>query len=146
MMRARRRGRSVAVLAVACLSLAACADKPATNNGAGDAATIKDIAGSKLKLVTLTATAAKRLDLQTGRVRARGATTQIPYSAVLYDPNGHTWAFAKRASRTFVREPISVATIDGGVASLTAGPPVGTEVVTVGAEELYGAEIGVGDE
>jgi hypothetical protein len=146
MLRVRRGGRSIVALTAACLSLAACADTPPTDSTAGDAAKIEDIAGSALKRVTLTATAAKRLDLQTGRVRAGGSTTQIPYSAVLYDPDGHTWAFAETAPRSFVREPISVATIASDVASLTAGPPVGTEVVIVGAEELYGAEIGVGDE
>lgn len=146
MMRARRRVRSIVALTAACLSLAACADTPAKDSAAGDAATIEDIAGSALKRVTVTAAAAKRLDLQTGRVRAGGATKQIPYSAVLYDPDGHTWAFAETAPRSYVREPIAVAAIDGDVASLTAGPAVGTAVVTVGAEELYGAEIGVGDE
>ena len=146
MMRAWHHGRSIVALTAACLSLAACADTTPTESTAGGAATIEDIAGSALKRVTVTATAAKRLDLQTGPVRASGATTQIPYSAVLYDPDGHTWTFAEKAPRSFVREPISVATIDGDVASLTAGPPVGSAVVVVGAEELYGAEIGVGDE
>jgi hypothetical protein len=126
--------------------LAACAATPPTESTADHAAKIEDIAGSALKRVTVTAAAAKRLDLRTAPVRAGGATTRIPYSAVLYDPDGHTWAFAETAPRSFVREPISVATIDRDVASLTAGPPVGSEVVIVGAEELYGAEIGVGDE
>ena len=32
----------------------------------------------------------------------------------------------------------------GTTAWLSAGPPVGTTVVTVGVPELYGAELGVG--
>jgi hypothetical protein len=35
--------------------------------------------------------------------------------------------------------------VDGDTAVLTAGPPAGTEVVTGGASELSGAEVGVGE-
>ena len=112
-------------LTAACLSLAACADTTPTESTAGGAATIEDIAGSALKRVTVTATAAKRLNSLNG-VWSQALATPDPYSAVLYDPDGHTWAFAEKGPRSFVREPISVAAIDGDVASLTAGPPVGT--------------------
>jgi hypothetical protein len=45
-----------------------------------------------------------------------------------------------------VRAPITVDHIESGVAFLTAGPATGTAVVTVGGPEVYGAEIGVGEE
>ncbi len=77
---------------------------------------------------------------------AGGQGTQIPYGAVLYDPEGDTWAFVNVSALTFVRAPIDVDHIDGDVAFLSGGPPAGTKVVKVGAAELYGAEIGVGDE
>ena len=40
----------------------------------------------------------------------------------------------------FVREAIGVERIDGDTAYLSEGPAAGTEVVTVGAAELFGAE------
>ena len=39
---------------------------------------------------------------------------------------------------------IAAFVIDGDLAVLSHGPPSGTEVVTVGAAELFGAEFGIG--
>jgi len=64
----------------------------------------------------------------------------VPYAAILYDTQGHTWVYTNPASLTFVRTPITVDNIEGGEAVLSAGPPPGSVVVTVGAEELYGSE------
>ena len=104
--------------------------------------------GTELGRVTLTSDAARRLDIQMEPVVANGGGegTRIPYGAVLYDPEGNTWAFVNVNALTFLRAPINVDHIDGDVAFLSDGPPVGTQVVKVGAAELYGAEIGVGDE
>jgi hypothetical protein len=44
---------------------------------------------------------------------------------------------------TFVPQEVVIARIDGDTAILTSGPAPGTEVVTVGAAELLGAEYGV---
>jgi hypothetical protein len=44
---------------------------------------------------------------------------------------------------TFVRAPIKVAEIQGDTAVLSKGPPEGTEVVTVGGEELLGTEFAI---
>jgi hypothetical protein len=68
----------------------------------------------------------------------------IPYAALLYGINGETWAYTNPAPLTFVRQPITVDYIDGGLVYLLDGPAVGTEVVTVGAPELFGADTGVG--
>ena len=46
----------------------------------------------------------------------------------------------------YVRAPIDVIRIDGDRALLSDGPPLGTEVVTVGAAELLGTEYEVGEE
>ena len=140
---------SVAALAViAGLALGACADTAAQEEGESGAATVTEIDGSEVSRVTLTKDAAKRLDIQTAAVSAAkpGKGTRIPYAAVLYDPNGDTWAFVNRKPLTYVRESITVDRIDGDVAFLTDGPTAGTKVVRVGASELYGSEIGVGDE
>lgn len=64
----------------------------------------------------------------------------IPYSAVIYDVNGNTWAYTATDGVTFVRTPIDVDYIEGGQAFLNEGPASGSLVVTSGAEELYGSE------
>ena len=68
----------------------------------------------------------------------------IPYSAILYDLNGGTWAYISPEPLTFVREAITVDYIEGDMVVLVDGPSSGTEVVTVGAAELHGADTGVG--
>ena len=99
--------------------MAACADKSATEEEGGGAATIEPIEGTDLSTVTLTAEAAQRIDLQTAAIEEASGNTQIPYAAVLYDPDGATWAFVKADGLTFQREPITVDHIDAGVAFLT---------------------------
>jgi len=68
----------------------------------------------------------------------------IPYSAVIYDATGKTWAYTNPEPLTFVRHAIDVEYIEGDLAVLKDGPAVGTPVVTAGAAELLGVEQGVG--
>ena len=68
----------------------------------------------------------------------------IPYAAVIYDVRGDTWAYVGSGSLEYHREPITIAYIEGDRAVLNEGPPSGTEVVTAGVTELWGAETGVG--
>jgi hypothetical protein len=63
---------------------------------------------------------------------------------VFYEADGSTWVYVSPAPNTYVREPIVVQAIRNEQALLTAGPATGTNVVTVGAAELYGTETGVG--
>lgn len=139
-----------AVLIVAVLPLAACQrgeDEAAA--GGEEPAVVEPVEGSEdLFRVTLTADAAERLDVQTTAVRVVGngarQRTVIPYSAVLYEPDGETWTYTSPESLTFVRAPIVVETIEEDRAVLSEGPPAGTKVVTVGVAELFGAENGIG--
>jgi len=109
---------------------------------------VERIAGTNFNHVILTAEAAKRLDIQTAPVhdaQVRGKLRKVvPYAAVFYDLNGATWVYTNLEPLNFVRASISVDYIDGDLAVLSDGPPSGTEVVTVGAPELYGTEFGVG--
>ena len=73
-----------------------------------------------------------------------GLVKVVPYAAVLYDARGNTWAYTNPKPLTFVRHAIHIAYIKGDLAVLSDGPPSGTEVVTVGAAELFGAETGIG--
>ena len=67
----------------------------------------------------------------------------IPYSAVIYDLSGQAWAYVNTAPRTYVRQPITIDYSQGAQTVLKDGPPSGTQVVSVGAAELFGAETGV---
>src|SRR5918994_1737156 len=109
-----------------------------------EAGTIEPIDGTSLNRLTLTDRAAERVGLETTSVAEQqvGGKIQktIPYSAVIYDADGGTWAYTTSEHLTFVRDEISVERIDGDTAYLSDGPAAGTEVVTVGAAELVGLE------
>jgi hypothetical protein len=68
----------------------------------------------------------------------------IPFSAVFYDEHGQAWVYATPEPLIFIRHPIQVDYVSKDLAFLSDGPPVGTEVVTVGAPMLYGIEFGIG--
>jgi hypothetical protein len=70
----------------------------------------------------------------------------VPYSAVVYDTDGSTWTYVNTAARTYVRQPITIVAIRDDIAQLSAGPPVGAPVVTVGAAELLGTEYNISGE
>jgi hypothetical protein len=111
-------------------------------------ALIKPVAGSQIPQLQLTERAIQRLGIQTQPVE-QGATTaqeDIPYSAVVYDTDGSTWTYVNIAARTYERKPVTVTGIDGEVAQLSAGPPAGVAVVTVGAAELLGTEYNISGE
>ena len=89
---------------------------------------VEPIEGSELSRVTLSEKAAQRLDIQTAQIRdddRRAPRQVIPYSALLYDPTGATWAYTSPEPLTFVRESITVESIQGDLVVLSAGPPTG---------------------
>jgi hypothetical protein len=131
----------VVAMVVAAVSVSACGSSSSDGNGDPDPATVEAVKGTDVNRVTLTAEAAKRLGIETARVRERSARrTVVPYGAVLYSADGTTFTYTSPVPRVFVRAPITVARIDGDEAILRRGPPVGTQVVTVGSQELYGSE------
>jgi hypothetical protein len=71
--------------------------------------------------------------------RARTAKV-IPYDAVIYAADGKTFTYTSPKPLNYVRAPITVTDIRGNKAYLSAGPPAGTAVVTVGSQELFGTE------
>jgi hypothetical protein len=97
------------------------------------------------KQVVMEAEAMERLDIRTTSVQnaARGSQLVIPYAAVVYGADGETWTYESPRSRTFQRATILIDRIDGGKAFLSDGPRPGTQVVTQGAPELLGVEIGI---
>jgi hypothetical protein len=117
-------------------------------------ATLKPIPGSSVKEVQLTSQAMHRLGIATQKVRSEAVPASdqrhvdevIPYSAVVYDTDGSTWTYVNTQPRTFVRERITINTIEGFSAVLSRGPAVGAAVVTVGAPELLGTEYEISGE
>lgn len=88
--------------------------------------------------------AGDRVPVKYSRRKSGGVRKVVPYSAVLYDPQGKTWVYTSPEPLTFVRQPIVVDFIEGDRAVLKEGPAVGTEVVTAGAAELFGVENKIG--
>ena len=131
-------------LAVAALALGACNSGSTTSEPGPAAITIEEDESTGLKTLTLSDKAAERLGVETVPVAGSGAAMTIPYAAIVYDATGKTWTYVNESSLTYKRAEITVDEIDGDTARISAGPPSGALVVTTGAAELYGAEIGVG--
>jgi hypothetical protein len=128
---------------VAVIAIAASSGSSTSKEETGDAepAKVTPIKGTDLSRVTLSADAAKRLGIATAAVAAQGSDRKvIPYDAVIYAADGHTFTYTSPKPLTFVRAPITVTDIRGDKAYLSAGPPAGTAVVTVGSQELFGTE------
>ena len=109
------------------------------------ASKVEKIAGSDMMRITLTAKAAERLDIKTGKTAsdANGVMT-APYAALFYDGKGKTWVYTNPEPLVYVRALVVVESIKGPNLILKEGPAAGTTVVVVGVAELYGAESGIG--
>lgn len=138
----------VVVPMVAGLQFAACTSKTAAP-GHIKPATVEHIEGQEVSRITLTPKAAERLDIKTATVPGlqltrSGQRPVVPYAAVLYDAKGVTWVYTSPANLVYVRHRITVDYIEGDQAVLTDGVPAGTQVVTQGGQELFGAEFEIG--
>ena len=102
------------------------------------------IPGTSQTKIVLSAVGVQRIGIRTARVQGRTAgSIAIPYSAVIYDPSGQTFAFTALSPLTYTENPIAIDHISGNTAYLRKGLRDGAQVVTVGAEELYGVQSGV---
>lgn len=131
-------GLTAAALAVG------CTQSPETLPKRQGPAKVTPIEGTKTKSVTLTDRAAERIGVQMAPIVDEGGVRVLPYTALVYDATGGTFAFTSPKPLTFVRTAVAVTRITSGKVYLSDGPPAGTEVVTVGSAELYGAEQGLG--
>ena len=77
-------------------------------------------------------------------LEAKQDSLGIPWSAVVQDIYGGTWVYEQTAEHTFVRRRVEAPFVVDGWAVLSAGPPAGAKIVTVGTAELFGAEFGFG--
>jgi len=159
----------VLAVIVAGSQLWACSESKTAAVSKVEPAKLERPTGSSVGRITLTARAAERLGVEMAPVRlapmqamhqvaasvdelgqpavaAQPATTErkvVPYAAVVYEPHGDTWVYTNPEPLVFVRAHVKIDYIDGDVAVLSEGPPVGTAVATVGVAELFGVEFGV---
>jgi hypothetical protein len=127
----------MSLMLLAISGLAACGPEPMVKKV--DPATVKDIEGSDLKEVILTAKAAERIGVQT--VPANGMV--IPYSAVIYDTQGNSWIYTSPSPLTFIRAQVAIDYIEGDQVFLAQELQTEAPIVTVGVAELFGAETGI---
>jgi hypothetical protein len=137
------------VAGVGSLMFAACQKKAAPKT-VEHPATLEKIEGSDLQQVTLTARAMERIDLKTDEVKEQRlsptapAKRVVPYSSLIYDPQGKTWVYTSPKPGSFVRHAVEVDQIEGDLVALKDGPPLGTVVASRAVTELYGAEFKIG--
>jgi hypothetical protein len=138
--------------AVAGLQLAGCSEKSTYTKI--EPAHVEHKEGEEISKLTLTEKAMERLAVETAPVReaapegdaaeGQSARSVVPYSAIVYVAQGDAFVYTNPAPRTFKREPVEVAYIEGNDAVLNSGPAPGTLVAVVGVTELFGTEFGVG--
>jgi hypothetical protein len=129
---------------VVALALSGCTEVETESATGYEPAKLEPVKGDDdLQRVTFTAEAAERIGLRTATVRRAGEHTTVPYAALLYDPYGKTYVYTSPRSLEYVRVEVRIRGIGGDRVVLFDGPPVGTEIVTVGATEVYGTELEV---
>lgn len=75
-------------------------------------------------------------------LRGEQESSTVPWSAVVHDIQGSTWVYESTTPKSFVRRRVQVRLVLDGVAVLASGPAPGTQIVTEGAAELFGTEVG----
>jgi uncharacterized protein YcfL len=138
--------RILAAIGLVGLLLAACSGTSPESAPKEAAVVVEKNEATGISKLALSAKAAERLGIATAAVAdaPAGRGTAVPYSAIVYDKNGATWAYTNPEGFVFLRAAITVERIAEDLAILSSGPPVGTSVVTVGTAELWGVETGVG--
>lgn len=126
------------------LALAGGGEETDEVTGLSEPATVEPLGEGSLSRLTLTSQAVDRLGIETAPVQTAGTGNSVPYSALIYQPDGSTWVYTNPSPRVYVRAAVEIDRVDGDTAFLREGPPAGTQVVTVAASELWGAEFGVG--
>jgi hypothetical protein len=97
--------------------------------------------------VTLSQAAEQRLGIRTAPVTAAaGGALTVPYGAVVYQPDGSSWAYVQISPRHFQRQRLTIVGITGDTVTLSAGPVAGAAVVVQGGAELVGVETGIDGE
>jgi hypothetical protein len=131
------------VVAVAIATSAGCAEIESVTAEPYEPAALESTGPDKPARVILTQEAVDRVALQTIEVKALGKDLTVDHAALVFDKAGKPWVFSVVGPRTYVRAAVTIKEVQDNEVTLSAGPPAGTQVVTVGAIELWGAELGI---
>jgi hypothetical protein len=133
--------RLVAAAAALALGLSACTEVEDATVDGYEPAKLVEVEGSDFKHVTFTQEGADRTGLRIRKVTRRAGHVAVPYASVIYDGEGTSYVYVSPKPLTYRRAEVEIARVSGPRALLTAGPEPGTDVVTVGATEVYGTEL-----
>jgi hypothetical protein len=136
----------VCVLGIAvamALSLSGCQKMGGAEAASYEPATVEEVENLDVKAVTLAEEGAALIGLATAIAQPAAPHTTVPYAALIYDGQGVPWVYTRVRPLTFLRAHVVVDRIEGDLVMLSGGLAPGTEVVTVGAAEVYGAELGI---
>jgi len=131
------------IVAIAVATSAGCAEIESVTAEPYEPAALESTGPDKPARITLTDEAVDRVALQTTEVKTLGKDLTVDHAALVFDKAGKPWVFTVVGPRTYVRAAIGIKETQDGVVIMSSGPPVGTQVVTVGAIELWGAELGI---
>jgi hypothetical protein len=131
------------VVAIALATSAGCAEIESTTAEPYEPAALESTGPDRPARIILTEEAVDRVALQTTEVKTLGKDLTVDHIALVFDKAGKPWVFTVVGPRTYVRAAIGIKEVQDKLAILSAGPPAGTQVVTVGAIELWGAELGI---
>jgi hypothetical protein len=134
---------SAGLVVTAALSFSACKEVEEESAAGYEPAHLEAIKGKgeDVKRVKLTQEGADRTDVQTATVRRSGKHDVVPYESLIYNDEAKTFVYTNAKPLEYERVPITVDRIEGQRVFVSKGPAAGTKVVTVGATEVYGAEL-----
>lgn len=101
-------------------------------------------ASTEPKVVTFTEESARRAGVITVPVVQDGDQVVVPSASLIFDKSGASMVFVSPEPLSYHRVPVDIAKDDGSQAWLTRGPAAGAQVVSVGANQVWGAEQGIG--
>jgi hypothetical protein len=130
---------------IAALALSACAEVP-SNLVESQPFKLEAIKGTDIQQVTLTKQTAEKIDVRTARVSGSARRLVVPHAALIYNPDGNSFVYTQPRPLTYVRAQVKVDRVTDDDVVLLAGPPAGTEVVTIGAAELLATEYEIGNQ
>jgi hypothetical protein len=140
----RRALQGFVVAVAATASFAGCAEIEVPMAEPYEPAHLESTGPNRPARVILTEEAQHRVQLQTTLVKPHGADVSLDEAAVVYDKKGKPWVFTVIGPLTYMRAAVAIKEVQADkLAILSSGPPAGTEVVTVGAIELWGTELGI---
>ena len=101
-------------------------------------------ASTEPKVVRFTEESARRAGVTTVPVVQDGDKVVVPSASLIFDKSGASVVFVSPEPFSYHRVPVDIAKDDGSKAWLAKGPAAGVQVVTTGANQVWGAEQGVG--